>query len=198
MNRRDALKGLGLSLGYAVATPTIISLLQSCKTDNSSWTPLYLSNEEAVIIKNLIDLILPKTDSSPGALEVNVLEFIDLYIFKVYDEEGKKGYKEGIKSIMNALKVSDKNTAYDLKKSNYDFLLSKYLRASKEQQKEFKNNDNDIKLLNMLTQLRNTTVWSYRTSQNIGENVLAYNPVPGTQLGCITVEEATGGKRWSL
>ena len=33
------------------------------------------------------ELILPKTESSPGALEVNVPEFIDLFVFKVYEDE---------------------------------------------------------------------------------------------------------------
>mgnify|MGYP000365267957 CR=1 FL=1 len=78
MDRRRALKGLGLSLGYIVATPTIIGMLESCKTDENQWEPIFLTISEGIVIKNLIDLILPKTESIPGALEVNVPEFLDL------------------------------------------------------------------------------------------------------------------------
>ena len=32
----------------------------------------------------------------------------------------------------------------------------------------------------------------------IGEKVLAYDPVPGQQKGCVDLIEATGGKSWSI
>jgi len=46
--------------------------------------------------------------------------------------------------------------------------------------------------------LRDNTVWAYKTTEEIGENVLAYDPIPGVQLGCVSLKEATGGKAWSL
>ena len=45
--------------------------------------------------------------------------------------------------------------------------------------------------------LRDSTVWAYKTSKEIGEKVLAYDPVPGMQKGCIPLSE-TNGKAWSL
>jgi hypothetical protein len=42
------------------------------------------------------------------------------------------------------------------------------------------------------------SIWAYKTSQKIGEEVLAYDPIPGKLQGCISLEEATGGKVWSL
>ena len=82
MKRRDALKGLGLSIGYVIATPTVISMLHSCQTNANQWVPEFLTVDEGVVIKNLVDLMLPKTDLSPGALEVNVPKFLDLYALK--------------------------------------------------------------------------------------------------------------------
>ncbi len=49
MDRRKALKKIGLSFGYVVATPTVISLLQSCKNDTknlTTWVPKFFSNDE--------------------------------------------------------------------------------------------------------------------------------------------------------
>ena len=196
MNRRELLKGLGLSIGYAMATPAVLSLLQSCKTDAVSWTPKFLSEDEGIILKNLVDLILPKTDASPGALDVNVPEFIDLYYGKALNDEGQKEYKDGIQAIINALQVSKDNSVSKLETDDYDKLLVKYLRAKKEEQENFSEEEQIV--FNALVGLRGTSVWAYRTSEKIGEEVLAYDPIPGAQLGCISVEEATGGKRWSL
>jgi len=50
----------------------------------------------------------------------------------------------------------------------------------------------------LLTNLRSMAIWSYKTSQTVGEEILAYEPIPGRQEGCIDLEEATGGKAWSL
>jgi len=196
MNRREAIKGLGLSFGYAVATPTVISILQSCKSDSQSiaWKPQFFSKDEGSVVSNLVDLILPKTDDLPGALDVNVAKFIDLYLDKVSDNETQDNIKKGMAAILIELDkpVSKLNT------DDYDKLLNKYLRAKPNDLEAFKNNENDAIILNSLTRLRWQTIWVYKNSQQIGEEVLAYDPIPGKQLGCISLEEVTGGKAWSL
>jgi len=201
MKRRDALKGMGLSLGYAFATPSILSLLQSCKTETLVWNPIFLTPKEGIVITNLVDLILPVTETSPGALDVNVPEFLDLYAHKVYDEERKSKYKKGIQAIIKALNILDADPS-KLKSEDYDALLAKYLKSSKAQQKiyneETDKDNQDALIYNALVDLRGSAMWAYKTSQHIGENILAYDPVPGMQKGCISLDEATGGKAWSL
>jgi len=196
MNRREAIKGLGLSFGYAVATPTVISILQSCKSDSQSiaWKPQFFSKDEGSVVSNLVDLILPKTDDLPGALDVNVAKFIDLYLDKVSDNETQDNIKKGMAAISIEL---DKHVS-KLNTDDYDKLLNKYLRAKPNDLEAFKNNENDAIILNSLTRLRWQTIWVYKNSQQIGEEVLAYDPIPGKQLGCISLEEVTGGKAWSL
>ena len=197
MDRRQALKGLGLSVGYVVATPTIISMLQSCKTDAAIWKPIFLTIDEGIVVRNLVDLMLPKTEATPGALDVNVPEFLDLFASKVYTEEKKAHFKAGLKGILTALKVDD-NNASRLKTEDYDALLAKYLKANKEEVAAFRNNEADQVVLDTLTALRSASIWAFKNTEEIGENVLAYDPIPGRQQGCISVEEATGGKAWSL
>lgn len=197
MNRRDALKNLGLSFGYVLAAPSAISLLQSCQTDINQWEPLFFSVDEGIVITNLIDLMLPKTDLTPGALEVNVPEFLDLYASKVYTKEQKESYKEEIQAIIQELRNQDDDVS-ELTTEDYDNLLSKYLKADAKTQKTFKNGNGDNTVFKSLLKLRNTSVWAYKTSELIGETVLSYDPIPGRQQGCISVNEATGGKAWSL
>jgi hypothetical protein len=41
-------------------------------------------------------------------------------------------------------------------------------------------------------------VWGFKTSEEIGKKVMAYDPIPGGYVGCESLEELTGGKAWSL
>ena len=94
MDRREALKILGVSLGYAVATPTLLGIVQSCKTENvSKWTPDFFTKEEGVIITQLVDIILPKTDT-PSASEVQVEVFIDRFADQVLFKEQRDFLKK--------------------------------------------------------------------------------------------------------
>jgi hypothetical protein len=198
MNRRDALKGMGLSLGYAVATPAILSMLQSCNTEASIWVPKFLTIDEGIVLRHLVDLILPQSETSPGALEVNVPEFIDLYVDKTYEDLEKRKYKKGLTSIMNALNINEERPLSKLKTEDYDALLAKYLKTDNKQQNAFKQDKEDTIIFKALTGIRSSSIWVYKTSELVGEQVLAYDPIPGFAKGCISVEEATGGKAWSL
>ncbi|TWO33361.1 gluconate 2-dehydrogenase subunit 3 family protein [Seonamhaeicola sediminis] len=195
MKRREALKNIGLTIGYSAIAPSVFSILQSCTTEKEKWVPLFFTEEESIVITKLVDLILPKTETTPGALDVNVPEFIDLYASKAYTEEDKAEYKEGIKSIVKALPVKETG-AKDLKTEDYNVFLDKYLKPSKEEKVLFRQEKNLV--YKSILNLRNQAVWAYRTSKTIGEEILVYEPIPAVQKGCITVEEATGGKAWSL
>jgi len=41
------------------------------------------------------------------------------------------------------------------------------------------------------------TISAYKGSEYIGENVLAYLPVPGEYIACDDLQTLTGGKAWS-
>ncbi|MBT8292258.1 MAG: gluconate 2-dehydrogenase subunit 3 family protein, partial [Eudoraea sp.] len=64
MDRRIALKNMGLALGYTVATPTLLNLVQGCKTvDTVDWTPDFFTKDQGNVLYKLVDIILPKTDT---------------------------------------------------------------------------------------------------------------------------------------
>lgn len=195
MERRDVLKGLGLSLGFVVVSPSLISLLQSCnRTPSLNWQPVFFDKNQIVALTNLVDLILPKTADSPGALDVNVPQFIDAYAKEVANAEAQKNFTDGLTAILKELDKSVSN----LKTADYDKLLKKYFKATAQAQEAFKNNPSEVLVLNTLTTLRSMSIWAYKTSEEVGEKVLAYNPIPGEYKGCLTLQEASGGKAWSL
>jgi len=192
MDRRKALKSLGLSLGYVIATPSVISILQSCKNNPQvSWTPQFFSSNESYVLEKLIDLILPKTTSFPGAIDVNVPQFIDAYYDEVANKNDQAYFKKGIATITNSLGRSETN-------KEYDNLLSKYLKINHKDKEAFYKNDKDSLILETLRNLRNITIWAFKTSEKVGEEILAYDPIPGKLQGCISLEEVTNGKAWSL
>ena len=82
MKRREALKNIGLAAGVAVATPSILSILQSCTSDVATWTPSFFTEEQGMLLRGFVDTILPKTDTPSGS-EVNVPEFIDRYVNEI-------------------------------------------------------------------------------------------------------------------
>ncbi len=215
MDRRKALKNIGLSLGYVVTTPTLISIVQSCKTENTlEWTPKFFTKEEGSVITHLVDIILPKTDT-PSATEVQVDIFIDRFADQVMDKKDQELLKLGMrKFIEKALADSGKENAGDLLPEELEAVLSYSLKISKEEQKA---NDEaienymgaleegtDVKLDDEIAQnafaknLRGMTILGYKTSEFVGKQVLEYLPVPGEYVPCGSTEELTGGKAWSL
>lgn len=199
MKRRKAIKNLGVSLGIVATTPIALSLLQSCREKNNTlvWQPVFFSSEEAIIVENIIDLILPKSETSPGAIELNIHHFVDSYMMEVFEESQQKEMKEGIQLIIENLTDSSSLVSH-ISTKDYDEMLSKYLRASKEEIIIFEENKKDKLLLDTLGSIRFWSSWAYKNSEEVGENVLAYNPIPGTFHGCVSLEETTDGKIWSI
>lgn len=198
MKRREALKNLGLATGFFVATPSIISLLQSCTSDASTWTPVFLSVEEGVVLTNLVDIILPKTDI-PSATEVNVPQFIDKYIDEVLMVEDQAKIKTAFGTIISILKPNAETKIEKVTQEDYKALLDKHMLIKDEidQEREANPDSKAMTKSEFLNNLKWMTINAYRTTQEIGENVLAYDPVPGAYY-CGDLQELTGGKSWSL
>jgi hypothetical protein len=198
MKRREALKNLGLATGFVVASPSIISLLQSCTSDAKTWTPVFLSVEEGVVLTNLVDIMLPKTDI-PSATEVNVPQFIDKYIHEVMDDESQAQIKAAFSTIISVLKPNAETKIEKVTQEDYKALLDNHMLIKDEidQEREANPESKDMTKSEFLNKLKWMTINAYKTTQEIGENVLAYDPVPGAYY-CGDLQELTGGKSWSL
>lgn len=209
MNRRDALKNLTLGLGYTVATPTILSILNSCTSKTEPWIPLFLSETEKYVVSQLSDIILPASETL-GALNVNTTQFLDLMYHDIEIEENKKLFKSGANLFSEKFTSLFKYEVHKGKKEDLEKLLNVFFNVSDEnvelifeQQKKHLNQIplEDVEaysIYKFLTQVRYYTLFGYYTSEEVGENILAYDPIPGIYNACIPVEEATGGKAWSL
>ncbi|SNR25975.1 Gluconate 2-dehydrogenase subunit 3 [Maribacter sedimenticola] len=215
MDRRRVLKNMGLSLGYMVATPTLLGLVQSCKSEPAiTWTPEFLSQDQGAILTKLVDLILPKTDT-PAASEVQVDVFIDKFANEVMEKEQQELFTMSMnKFVEKALADSGKENITDLTSDDLEPVLASSLKYSKEDQTKMQDAitsysealaegktstlDDETTRFAFANNLRGLTIWGYKASEYVGEEVLAYLPVPGEYIACGDAQELTGGKDWSL
>lgn len=99
MKRRDALKAIVIgsataSVGQGQSILGTIQLPQQTAGATKShsptaalaFTPKYFSAHEFAVVSRLADLIIPR-DTSPGALDAHVPEYIDLQVSKMPDAQ---------------------------------------------------------------------------------------------------------------
>ena len=191
MDRRKALRNIGTGIGAITVTPAVVSLFQSCQT-SATYNPLFIPKDDFKIISNLMEMIIPKTDI-PGAIELKLPEFVDAYIDAVWDEEEKTDFTKTWEVFISAsTKAAEKENENDLSAADWDAQLAKYLKPGNDIPAD------EILASQFVNQLRSLTVNAFKTNEFIGEEVLAYAPIPGEQKGCVDLMEATGGKAWSL
>ena len=198
MKRRDALKNLGLAAGFAITAPSIFSLLQSCTTA-PTWMPTYFSKDEKEVVVNLVDIILPKTEGVPSATEVNVPQFIDKYITEVLNAEDQEAIRISFTEIIATLKPTVETDIRDVTTAQYTALLDANLLVKGDIDKDRLANPEALQPTKneFLNHLKYLTIMAYVGSEEIGENVLMYDPVP-TAYYCGDLQEISGGKSSSL
>jgi len=170
MKRRDLLKKGVYGLVGVTLSSTLISTLQSCSSIEK-YSPLYFSKTEFSLLSNIVDFLIPKTET-PGALDMKVPQFIDIIISETYNNESKNNLSNKLKLLIEDFKSNN----IDL--SDYNSMKSKFVN-------DFNNETHQ----EMYNQIRDLTVWGFKTSKEIALNVLNYNPIPGYQLGCVDIDK---------
>jgi hypothetical protein len=197
MNRRDALRKTGLLAGSAVAIPSLFSLLQSCsQTPRLGWVPQFLSEDQAQFISSFVDTILPKTETL-GGLDLKTDIFLDLVYAKTYGAEAQAKVKEGIDLLNNeAVTEYGKDFAALSPANKSAFLKGQEAKTATFNRGVWGTAVGEQKPVAFYRQLKSQAMWGYFSSEEIGKNVLSYDPIPGEYLGCIPVSDV--GKVWSL
>ena len=214
MQRRTALKNIGLSFGALTLSSTVVSLFESCQTGAAAWSPEFFTAEQAGFVSKVIDVMLPTT-ITPGANDLNLTQFMDGYMQYVASPEDRTFAQMALPIVSKlTLEAAGKTKADDITNEDIDIQLNRFLRADEATQEargkaldvwaEATENGETLVIPEegvaqaMINSLRRLAVFSFKNSEVIGETVLAYAPVPGEQKGCVSIEEATGGRAWSL
>lgn len=188
MNRRTAIRQTTLILGAALSTGTLAGLMAGCKAEiKLEWEPVLFTNDEVKTLRALTDTILPKTDT-PSASDVGVPEYIDDIVGNFWNEKDQEDFRSGLTTVNKWANDQFDRSYNKLTEDQRNHLMDKLV----EEAMNHTDGDNRPFFL----QLKELTYSGYFTSKIIGEDVLAYDPVPGEYIGDLPVEEA--GKAWSL
>lgn len=197
MNRRNALKNTGLLLGVTVSTSTMSMLFKSCQGQRRlEWQPQFFSSDQASTVSAITEIILPKTDT-PGALDLKVDMFVDLMCKKALSSEDQqhilKGYDHFVK------------TTQDMFETDFPSLPAEE-QAQVVEKVAGETNKFNLSIwgstigtqppIDFLRRIKQFTLLGYYSSDEIGKNVLSYDPIPGEFKGCIPVDEV--GNAWTL
>lgn len=180
--------------GIALTAPSMVAALQGCSADPSlDWTPAFFNNKEAILVADLAETILPRTDDSPGAKDVQVDRFIDDMLANYSGEEMRTGFREALETFNAACKsangkeFSSMDPAAQL--SYLNEINSQAVAGEEGDQQDFP----------QFLGFKQAVISAYFTSEQVGENVLAYDGVPGVWEACVPLEGGpSAGKTWSL
>lgn len=177
MKRRDVLKTAGIVLGYSLTAGTAAAVLAGCNADPTpGWVPTFNSEDESKILKSMAEIIIPGTDTLPGAKDIMIEKFIDETILLHATEEEKTKYKDGFSAFIDKINTSKSKSFLNL--------------TDEEKLAEIKNglegNDDFIKNIHEMC------ITGFCTSEVGAKKVLVYDPIPGAQKGCIPLEEVGG------
>lgn len=197
MDRRNALRKTGLFAGATILMPSMLSLFESCKTENRlDWEPLFFTEVEAKTIASLIDMILPRTDT-PGGLDVKSDIFIDKVIAKTYDTSGQENMRAEIAAFNENCKSKYGDVFYDLSEADKTAILNEAEKNSgKFGSGVWGTGVGPQETIGFYRSMKSMAIWAYFTSEEIGENVLSYDPIPGKYEPCKPLSEV--GNKWSL
>lgn len=189
MNRRQILKYSAILTGTAICAPLTSVMLSGCsetlqKVPKTKIPPRFFDPEDFTLITQLMDVILPKTDS-PSASEVSVNYILDNMFDQVYKSDYQIAFIEKFSQLKSFLAAG-----------NFDSLITKQqetLLLSLDSLPEDQRNDAYWAYID----LKQQTVAFYLNTEEIAENYLNYLPIPGEYKPCVSVKEL-GGKAWAI
>jgi hypothetical protein len=183
MNRRKTLKGLALLAGGNLLAPSLLAdflqISASLQKGNARWKPLLVSPQQALLLGELVEVILPATDT-PGAREAFVHVFIDLYVKDCYPKAQQEIFLKGLDNLDAASRQESRRPFLQLSKEERLAFLKRLEKESWE--KKEAEEKSFIKMLKRLTLL------GFFSSQPGATKAAEYVESPGPFQGCIDLK----------
>ena len=197
MERREAMKNMALAMGYTLSASTLASLMTSCGEQATlDWQPKYFTKEQAPNVEALADAIIPKTDT-PGAKELGVPQFLDSFIGEVMTISDRVAYMKELDGFIALCEKSQGKQLYACDAAQKKAFLDEQNAQNKMKYPGIWGADMvKADMRNFFGKFKDTLVWVFFTTKEAGEQMLAYDPVPGGYDACFTITPET--KSWSL
>ena len=179
MNRREALSSVGIILGGT----TIIgsqAFLTACSEPETKSEEGLLTDQQIDLLNEFAEVILPKTDKSPGAKEVNVGSFMNAIVSDFYTAQEQNVFLNGVKTLadMKFSKLSDDEKVETLKG------LEKEAGDNLKARRENENLDNHYYVM-----VKQLAIWGYLSSEAVATTAFNHMIVTPKFEGCVPFEE---------
>lgn len=192
MDRREALRRTAWIMGGVISAPAIMGVLKGCTAKPTiDWKPVFVSEDQGILIGQVADIIIPKTDT-PGAKEVGVPGFIDLMLKDVYTKEEQDKYLASLKAFNEAAEKEHGDPFIELSPETQTAFVKK---LHEEVVKDYSDKAPAYRPFIMTT--KELTMLGFFTSEVGATQVLQYVAVPGSYKGCLPLSEAGNGKTWA-
>lgn len=111
MNRRTVIQSLGLVTTHALFPSVLTGFLASCgqRTQASSYSPQFFSDEDLQLLAKVIDLILPATGTA-SASATGAHEFMDEVFAKCLTSDQQQLIREGFSAFRQKWESADGQT----------------------------------------------------------------------------------------
>jgi hypothetical protein len=179
IGRREAIRRAALLAGV-VLSPAWLTVVERARPAAQA---LYLTPAQIALASAVADRILPRTET-PGAADVGVPAFIDLLYGEYMTEAERQMLTNGLADVEAAAKSTHGASFSTLTADLQDVMLRGIARAEESGEEGF------------FRLIRSATVLGYFTSEQVGRNVLNYDPVPGRYDSCIPIEQV-GRRNWT-
>ena len=190
INRRKALKRAALIMGGTISAPVLAAVLKGCTASPGlTWKPTLFSEDQARIVTQLADIIVPATDT-PGASELGVPKFIEEMINMVYTDKKEDFIKDIERFDEQCIEFKGQKFLDLDKKDQMDFVseinsnLPRDMKGAKEP--------------TFFYRIKELTITGYFTTELAMKQILQYIQIPIRYDGCIPLKEAGLGKTWAV
>jgi hypothetical protein len=179
ISRREAIRRAALAAGVVLSPAWLASIDRGgLSAQASSLAAGHLALAGAVA-----DRILPRTDT-PGAVDVGVPAFIDVLYSAFMTDTERATLTAGLDRVDAASRSAHGAGFTSVTPAQQDGVLRAIAQAEQTQPQGF------------FRLIRSATILGYFTSEQVGRNVLHYDPIPGRYDACVPLSDV-GNRNWT-
>jgi hypothetical protein len=179
ISRREAIRRAALAAGV-VLSPAWLSSIDGARLGAQTTS---LAANHLALAGAIADRILPRTDT-PGASDVGVAAFINLLYGEFMTDAERATLAEGLDRVDAATHGAHGTGFTTVTPAQQDAVLRAVAQAEQAQPQGF------------FRLIRSATILGYFTSEQVGRNVLHYDPIPGRYDACVPISEV-GNRNWT-
>ncbi len=196
MERREALKRIGVMMGGAVSLSTASGILGGCKVGPRAepFVPQTLTSKQNELVTTVSELIIPETDTG-GAKAARVNEFIDKMLTDWVEDDDRERFLSGLDQLESSTIESEGSEFLALPEADQNRILET-LEAERVQWREAVNQGSaSSEERPFFEMMRELTIAGYYTSEIGASRELKYEIIFTSYEGDVPYDEI--GRAWS-